>query len=398
MNDIFKNQRYNRLFLCTILIIVIGTVSGCQHTPSVTDNEDTQKQTVVYNETESDTTPETVFVSDSKGDSEETEQNTYVDDATEILHRFQTVDWETIQPRTLADDDWSTNIIRLAAITEPQITMYGYNDENYSGRGVAIDMGGSMHYFDWIYMTPRIVMPRIYWKESEHQLQVSLYNYSGTGVGAEELHILQQTDQNELKDYCLTVSDYASMLADRVDFSYEIETNTLTLYDKSDNQVLDTIVFTWLNDAGLEKIELKGIALGDIACFKLGEDIGLRITPGYFINDWATPQYRDMHQLQAELRFEEIDGQKQFSLGTIQRCLSDGELCALAEKYYAAHSESGFVPSIIEVDGETEDGQVLIHLYEDMEDHTATYDWYTVNRITGKGTNVLLEEINLLEE
>lgn len=397
MNKIFNNQRYNRLFLCAILTVIIGTASGCRHAPIVTNKENTQNQTKVSDEAESAAT-ETPFASDLKEDSEETEQNTYVDDTDEILRRIQAVDWETVQSRTLGDDDWSENIIRLAAITEPKITMYGYNDEKYSGRGVAIDIGGSMYYFDWIYMTPRIVMPKIYWKESEHQLQVSLYNYSGTGVGAEELHILQQTDQNELKDYCFALPDYASMLADRIDFSYETETNTLTLYDKSDNQVLDTIAFTWLNDDGLEKIELKGIALGDIACFNLGEDIGLRITPGYFVNDWVAPQYRDMHQLQAELRFEEIDGEKQFSLGSIQRCLSDEELCALAEKYYAAHSESGFMPPIIEVDGETEDGQALIHLYEAMEDHTATYDWYTVSRITGKGTNALLEEINLLEE
>lgn len=397
MNKIFNNQRYNRLFLCAILTVIVGTASGCRNTPVMTNKENTQNQTKAGDEAESAVT-ETSFVSDSKEDSEETEQNIYVDDTAEILRRIQAVDWETVQPRTFGDDDWSANIIRLAAITEPQITMYGYNDEKYSGRGVAIDMDGSMHYFDWFYMAPRLVMPRIYWKESEHQLQVSLHNYTGTGLDAEELHILQQTDQNELKDYCLEVSDYASMLADRIDFSYETETNTLTLFDKSDNQVLDTIAFTWLNDAGLEKIELKGIALGDIACFKLGENLGLRITPGYVVNDWVSPQYRDVHQLQAELCFEEIDGEKQFSLGTIQRCLSDEELCALAEKYYAAHSESGFVPSIIEVDGETEDGQVLIHLYENMEDHTATYDWYTVSRITGKGTNVLLEDINLLEE
>lgn len=77
--------------------------------------------------------------------------------------------------------------------------------------------------------------------------------------------------------------------------------------------------------------------------------------------------------------------------------MQDEELCDLAGKYYAAHSENGFVPPIIEVDGEMEDGKVLIHLYEIVEDHTATYDWYTVDRVTGMGTNLNFEEINLLE-
>lgn len=42
-------------------------------------------------------------------------------------------------------------------------------------------------------------------------------------------------------------------------------------------------------------------------------------------------------------------------------------------------------------------GNAVIRLYDNMEDHTATYDWYTVDRRTGIGENLLSEEVNLLE-
>lgn len=48
-----------------------------------------------------------------------------------------------------------------------------------------------------------------------------------------------------------------------------------------------------------------------------------------------------------------------------------------------------------EVDSVTEDGQLVIHLYEDMSDHIATYDWYTINPDTLLGENLLGDEIDL---
>lgn len=37
----------------------------------------------------------------------------------------------------------------------------------------------------------------------------------------------------------------------------------------------------------------------------------------------------------------------------------------------------------------------MIHLYQDLEEHIETIDWYTVNRYTGEGTDILGEYINL---
>ena|GEM_PF-7078835 len=74
--------------------------------------------------------------------------------------------------------------------------------------------------------------------------------------------------------------------------------------------------------------------------------------------------------------------------------LSDEELCKLVADYY--ERKTGVRPPIVEIDSEESD-MVSVHLYEDMGDHTATWDWYMINRVTLKGTNILEEEIDLNE-
>ena len=65
---------------------------------------------------------------------------------------------------------------------------------------------------------------------------------------------------------------------------------------------------------------------------------------------------------------------------------SDEELCKMALDHY--EKESGYRPGKSEVDSVNGD-LVTIHLYDDMEDHTATSAWYEINRNTGKGTDAV---------
>jgi len=79
----------------------------------------------------------------------------------------------------------------------------------------------------------------------------------------------------------------------------------------------------------------------------------------------------------------------------VKESRSDEELCELAAAYYeAVHGER---PPLVSVD-ESEGDEVTIHLYEDMGDHLATWDWYTVDRNTGKGTDFFGNEIDLLSQ
>lgn len=80
---------------------------------------------------------------------------------------------------------------------------------------------------------------------------------------------------------------------------------------------------------------------------------------------------------------------------------SDAQLLEMAENFF--RSEHGFVPAHVEIDSE-KGNEVLIWLYDKDEfmngeneivGSAHTGDWYTVDRMTGKGENVLLEEIDL---
>lgn len=68
------------------------------------------------------------------------------------------------------------------------------------------------------------------------------------------------------------------------------------------------------------------------------------------------------------------------------------ELVKLAGDYYEKINSKK--APIVEVD-HTEGDNVIIHLYEMVDNHTATFDWYTVDKNTGKGTDVLGKEIDL---
>ncbi len=82
---------------------------------------------------------------------------------------------------------------------------------------------------------------------------------------------------------------------------------------------------------------------------------------------------------------------------------SNGELVEMAENFF--RREHGFAPAHVTIDS-NDGNEVLIWLYDydeflngenEIVGSAHTGDWYTVDRTTGKGENVLLEEIDLTQ-
>lgn len=82
---------------------------------------------------------------------------------------------------------------------------------------------------------------------------------------------------------------------------------------------------------------------------------------------------------------------------------SNEQLLEMAENYF--RSEHGFAPAHVEIDSENRN-EVIIWLYDkdefmngenEIAGSAHTGDWYTVDRMTGKGENVLFEEIDLTQ-
>lgn len=67
--------------------------------------------------------------------------------------------------------------------------------------------------------------------------------------------------------------------------------------------------------------------------------------------------------------------------------LSNDQIVELAKKHSGA--------PVAELDQVMDNGNLYIHLYEDMDDHTATIDWYEIDPKTLKGTNFEGEAVDL---
>lgn len=71
---------------------------------------------------------------------------------------------------------------------------------------------------------------------------------------------------------------------------------------------------------------------------------------------------------------------------------SNEDLCARALAYY--EQKNSYRPSAAAAMSNA-DGTIAIQLYDNLSDHNTTCDWYTVDRYTGIGTNIMQEEIDL---
>ncbi|MDD3369694.1 MAG: hypothetical protein PHP50_12585 [Lachnospiraceae bacterium] len=223
----------------------------------------------------------------------------------EVLNRFTQISWDQLDPRHIeTDKDWENHIIYLAELPEENITLYGYNDEEYQGRGVAIDTGEDVNYFDWYYWSPRMIQPQMYWNEDRKELQVSLLNGTGTGVSVEELHVLQQYETMTLGDYVFSPDMYTELLNNRLEYDFDQENYILTLRDTVSGQKIVETTLDWIQteeESAGEPLVVEGINIGDQISFTLGDEIWMQFTPGLMINGFATPMFDEMPELEVQV-------------------------------------------------------------------------------------------------
>ena len=71
------------------------------------------------------------------------------------------------------------------------------------------------------------------------------------------------------------------------------------------------------------------------------------------------------------------------------------ELEDMAREYYKQHSDSGYEPEFCDVSQSDSNTDIVIHLYDIFDDHSATVAWYYVDRFTGKGKDLMDKEVDL---
>ena len=72
------------------------------------------------------------------------------------------------------------------------------------------------------------------------------------------------------------------------------------------------------------------------------------------------------------------------------------ELEDAALNYYQENNEEHYRPGLVGSMQDEENPNIInIQLYDNLGDHNSTSDWYSIDKTTGKGTNILGEKIDL---
>lgn len=229
----------------------------------------------------------------------------------DVVHRFMDADWDKVsklhKPERGVMDD-TKNILCIGELPEYGIKVYGYNDKEVCGAGVAVEKDGNINYFDWPYISPRGILPDLYWDEAHRQLQISFYVYTGTGASADSLYVLQYGDHGEAVPYNFDLDGYSREIKKRTGHTFDKKSRTLTLMDLKTGRELASVK--------LPEGEFTGMEYGMISDFQLGDTITCQVTPGFYLDGSAMAQYDDMMELEfdVELKLHE-DGNGTFSLG-----------------------------------------------------------------------------------
>lgn len=248
----------------------------------------------------------------------------------DVVARFKRIDWEEIRGRHMVlvnEPGLWNHVVLIAELPEDGIRLYGYNDIEWSCEGVAVEIGDDVNYFDWIYTSTRMILPECYWNREKRQLQVALNIYTGTGIAAQALHVLQYDDHNVLWDRELNLDEMLEMLYERIGFSIVKETGQLRLFDKENRAELGLV------DIGKEGTEDIALELGMISHYSLGESIRLSVEPGYFPEGASIAEYpEDMPTLEVEVRLQESGGRIQFmELGEVRSDFGSAEMTSIEE-------------------------------------------------------------------
>ena len=71
------------------------------------------------------------------------------------------------------------------------------------------------------------------------------------------------------------------------------------------------------------------------------------------------------------------------------------QLKDMAQEYYKQHNDTGYVPEFCDIIKSDENNDIVIHLYDIEGNRTTTANWYYIDRFTGKGKDMMDNEIDL---
>ena len=200
----------------------------------------------------------------------------------------------------------------IAAIPDKNIFLYGIKD-----KGVILYYNNTGHFYDWNYMTPRFVLPRMeladFDRDGREELAVILYAGSGTGYSVEELHIVGVSENKVLSDdpkdknYLLPNKEY---FKDYIFTNYEEQLKKqikLNTHKKGSSLMADVTVGKKVNSFELanteDDIDNNNIVFGNIVGFEIKDKkILARFALGAIRKSYASPDF--IGEINSEVDFD----------------------------------------------------------------------------------------------
>ena len=188
-----------RLTALTLALLVALGLSACQKVDT-----DPVPDAPVSAAPEGVETPEEAFVTLTNDALEATKVKSV--SATAIITEGRVPEGEYDLPRSVVRQRElvaNGGIALLAEIPEKDAAFYGLEGKEFYP--ALIRWGESLAEFDWQYMTPRCVEPRLwcfdYDGDGEDELAVDCYYGSGTGVSLSDLHVVEKNGDGTLTAY-----------------------------------------------------------------------------------------------------------------------------------------------------------------------------------------------------
>lgn len=159
----------------------------------------------------------------------------------------------------IADDSFPVLLAEL-----PDAAFYGIRWDT-----ALIRWGDCLAEFDWYYLTPRQIFPRLFLfdldDDREDELIAVCYPGSGTGVACEELHVLKKSPEGTLTDYALP----RELFTEELTGAMSVETVNGRTYSILGTQLAD---ITGLLPEDSDPAAIEGLSAGDIVYFEATPD------------------------------------------------------------------------------------------------------------------------------
>lgn len=123
------------------------------------------------------------------------------------------------------------HVYLFSALSEDNIYLYGYFAPDNNVSCSILRMNNMLYYFDWLYITPRRILPKLHFadfdKDGQNELAIVLYVGSGSGLSVEMLRMIEFGADGTFTDSELPPDDYVQYLENNLSYSIDTDDNVI---------------------------------------------------------------------------------------------------------------------------------------------------------------------------